>query len=176
MSGFFAKTMRNKPQCGPWRVLASAMSLPYILLVNSERRYERLAGRHLLASGFRFASASSNNEARRLTLIEVPSVLMADLDHDPRSSVRFLNDLRRRAPQVKVLWVTAHLDAAEIEKVRAGGANGLLFKDADGPTTVRALRTLCAGGEFFEEDQPTRKRSEIRALSMDERIEKLIGR
>jgi len=150
------------------------MTQPYVLLADSDRRYEQLLTPHLEATGFRFACAYSTKEARSLALLEMPSVLLLDLDHNAREGVRLLLDLRSRDKNVPVLWVSSHVGALEIEKVKAAGAQGLLWKDADGHTTVRAIRTVSEGGTFFEDNQPTRKSSGIRSLSMDERLSKLV--
>ncbi len=151
------------------------MTQPFILLADSERRFEVALGPHLRASGFRFASASSTKEARSVTVVELPALLVVDLDRNPRDAVRLIADLTKRAPHLRILWVSARVAKEEIDKVRSSGAHGLLWKDTDGPTTIRAIRTILGGEDFFEEDQPTRKSSGVRALSMDQRIDKLMS-
>lgn len=150
------------------------MTQPYVLLADSDRRYEQLLSPHLEATGFRFVCAYSTKEARSLALLEMPHVLLLDLDHNAREGVRLLLDLKNLGTDVPVLWVTSHVGPLEIEKAKASGSQGLLWKDADGNTTVRAIRTVAEGGTFFEENQPTRKSSGIRSLSMDERLSKLV--
>ena len=146
----------------------------YVLLAESDSRYAEILAPLLESANYRFNSAYSLKEALSLAVVEAPSVLLLDMDHPPRESMRLLMDMKTQGLEVPVVWVSAHVSESAIARVRASGAKGLLSKETDAKTTLEAIKVAIEGGKFFQRYQPARKSSGIRSLSMDDRLSKLL--
>lgn len=146
----------------------------YVLLVETDSDYAASLKEALEEGGIRVEVTSTSMEARRMAERCEPVALLLDLDHPPRESVRLLCDLHARYMNPPVLWLSAHVNQAGIERVSSAGAHGLLSKSTDAATSVAAVRAVIAGKTFFFENQPEARTSGIRTLGESERLLRLL--
>jgi DNA-binding NarL/FixJ family response regulator len=122
------------------------------VLVADDHAVVREGIRHVLAAthGFDIAGeAASGREAVDLASSCDPDVVVLDVSMPDGTGLEVIGDVRRVAPQARVLILSVH-DEAEyvLEAVRAG-AHGYLRKDSS-PTELRdAVRTVDRGESFF---------------------------
>jgi len=62
-------------------------------------------------------------------------------------------------PGVRVLMLSATLDARAVAESAQAGAAGFLFKDGDAAALIGAIRTVAAGGTAWPEDHPSEPRA-----------------
>jgi len=58
-------------------------------------------------------------------------------------------EIRRRHPEIRLLFITAEADATLAARVFALGGSGLLLKQNRSPEVLEALRTLADGGHYL---------------------------
>ena len=58
--------------------------------------------------------------------------------------------LKRDAPDVKVLALTVYEDRGHLRKLLKAGASGYILKLATGEELIRALRVVAAGGVYLD--------------------------
>lgn len=111
-----------------------------------------------------------------------PDVVLMDLTMPGRGRIAAAADVRRAAPQAKILVLTMHEDEAYARLAASAGASGYVLKRALAGELVSAIRTVHQGGRhappelaaaFSEpESEPTAfraRRAPIRVLSDRER-------
>ncbi len=93
---------------------------PHVLLVDDEPRFRELMGSVLPSWGYRVSSARSAEDARRVEAAAAEAadpvdLLLLDLNLPGAGGLDFLEDLRRRRPDVPVIILTGYgdLDAAQ---------------------------------------------------------------
>ena len=62
-------------------------------------------------------------------------------------------------PGVRVLMLSATLDARAVAESAQAGAAGFLFKDGDAAALIGAIRNVAAGGTAWPEDHPSEPRA-----------------
>jgi DNA-binding NarL/FixJ family response regulator len=85
----------------------------------------------------------------------MPDVLVLDLsmpgsDGDVGDVGDFAAAVRRRAPSVRVLVLTAHEESAYVATTLKAGVAGYLLKRAAPDDLVRAIRSVVAGGTYLD--------------------------
>jgi DNA-binding NarL/FixJ family response regulator len=74
-----------------------------------------------------------------------PDVVLLDLSLPGRPAARVIDELRHRAPAVRVVVLTATLDPQLVRDTLAAGASGFLLKEITRRGLVSALRSAVAG-------------------------------
>ena len=118
-----------------------------VLLVDEHRLF-REALRILLAREQEFVvvgDAADGREALELIPTLQPHVVVTDLHLGPDSSVRHLEEIHTRFPDVALLVLTAFRAHDVAARVRSAGARGYLLKDQDLSEFLSALREVRAG-------------------------------
>jgi NarL family two-component system response regulator LiaR len=129
------------------------MNAPVIrVLVADDHAIVRTGIRHVLETepGFTvIAEASNGAEALALAIELSPDVAVLDISMPGLSGLQTAAELRRRAPETRILMLSMH-DNAEyvIESLRAG-VHGYLLKDSAAAELGSAIRAVCRGESFF---------------------------
>ena len=83
------------------------------------------------------------------TLARQPDVAVLDITMPGGGGLEAARQIRRQAPEVRILILSMHLQPEYLlESVRAG-AHGYLVKDAAASELVTAVRSVCAGDSYY---------------------------
>ena len=138
------------------------------VLVADDHAVVREGIRHVLAAthGFDIAGeAASGREAVALAGSVEPDVVVLDVSMPNGTGLEVIGDVRRAAPQARVLILSVH-DEAEyvLEAVRAG-AHGYLRKDSSPAELRDAVRAVDRGESFFSPAMAARLSDALRVES-----------
>lgn len=101
------------------------------------------------ASDLRVAFEAGDGDALLDALRAQPvDVVVLDLSMPGLSGMALIERLKTDFPQVAVLVLTMHADAAYALRAFRAGANGYLTKDGGGAELVQAIRKVAAGGGY----------------------------
>jgi DNA-binding NarL/FixJ family response regulator len=92
--------------------------------------------------------ASDESGLRDLLRTEKPRVLLFDFEALGPGGESMISRLRRESPATRFLVLATRSGAETVERVLRSGASGLVGKELDLETVVRAIRTV-AGGEVW---------------------------
>ena len=90
-------------------------------------------------------NASDESAIRDLLRTEKPRVLLFDFEALGPSGESLISRLRRESPTTRFLVLATRSGADTVERVLRAGASGLVGKELDFETVVRAIRTVAAG-------------------------------
>jgi DNA-binding NarL/FixJ family response regulator len=93
--------------------------------------------------------ARNGEQARDLALALQPDVLLLDLGLPALDGLGVMEALRRANASVKVLVVTARMDAQSIRSALSLGAAGYLPKNEDSDELLLAIRRVAAGRRYI---------------------------
>jgi len=79
-----------------------------------------------------------------------PDVLVLDLTMPGRSSLDALSEIRRCAPDTRVVILTMEADPAMARRAMAAGASGYVLKEAADTDLVEAIRRAVAGASYLD--------------------------
>lgn len=120
--------------------------------------------------------ASDGHAAVRLTLQQVPDVLILDLKLPGLDGLDVLNELRAHGAPTRVLVLTSASGPTGPALALQAGAAGFLYKDVDPDALVRAIRSVHDGHTVLASDaaglvaaRPSADSRGIRALTARER-------
>ena len=85
------------------------------------------------------------HKAEKLT----PDVVLMDINIPRVNGLTATAEICRRAPQARVLALTAHHNPEYVQRVIAAGARGYVLKDATPQELMSAIQTIHQGGTFF---------------------------
>ena len=91
------------------------------------------------------AEASTGAEAVALTLKHRPDVAVLDIQMPEMSGVEAARQIKVKAPEVRVLVLTAYDDDPYIFAMLQAGASGYVLKNASSEELVRAVRAVAEG-------------------------------
>ena len=104
-----------------------------------------------MEEAFEIASASSDGEAALADILASdPDVAIIDLSMPKLDGVQVIARLRAERPDLKMLALTVHEDAAYLHQVLRAGADGYLLKRSAAEEVVRAIRDVSAGHRFID--------------------------
>ena len=113
--------------------------------------------RSSLARSFQIAAIAHDGDALLALLPGTPAeCLLLDISLPGRNGLELIPLVRERAPSLKVLVVTMHLDRALAEAALHAGASGFIPKDAGLEELERAIREVLAGGRYLSPRIPPR--------------------
>jgi DNA-binding NarL/FixJ family response regulator len=90
-------------------------------------------------------TAGSLGDARRQMLVEAPDVLLIDHRLPDGYGVQALPELKRLAPQMRIVLMSASVEDAALVQAIENGASGFLSKTATVEELVQAIRAAAAG-------------------------------
>ena len=100
---------------------------------------------------FEIASASSDGETAVADILESrPDVAIIDISMPKLDGVQVIARLRAERPDLKMLALTVHEDAAYLHQVLRAGADGYLLKRSAAEEVVRAIHDVSAGHRFID--------------------------
>lgn len=95
------------------------------------------------------AEVGDGAAAVRQTIEQRPDVAVLDITMPQGGGLEAARQIRARAPEVRILILSMHLQPEYLlESVRAG-AHGYLVKDAAAGELVLAVREVCAGNSYY---------------------------
>uniref|UniRef100_A0AAU3GSZ2 Response regulator transcription factor n=1 Tax=Streptomyces sp. NBC_01401 TaxID=2903854 RepID=A0AAU3GSZ2_9ACTN len=129
------------------------------------------------------AEAADGREAVELARSQRVDVALLDIQMPVMDGLTALGELRRAAPQVRVLILTTFGERHNVLRALSGGSAGFLLKDSAPAELMRAVRAA-AGGEAYLSPGATRHVVDSlatggttqRAEDARRRLEKLTGR
>lgn len=96
-------------------------------------------------------AAGSGEEALLLLEISRPELLVVDLHLPNMDGLRFVRLAKQRLPGVRALIVSALRDVLTLTRVKEGGVEGYLEKDAEPSDLHAAFKVVCEGGRYFSD-------------------------
>lgn len=93
--------------------------------------------------------AATGRQAVALTLKLRPAVVVMDIAMPLLNGLEATRQIRRLAPDAKVLVLSAHSDDAYVERVTTLGATGYLIKQTSSHFLSEAIREVHKGNTFF---------------------------
>jgi DNA-binding NarL/FixJ family response regulator len=78
-----------------------------------------------------------------------PNVLVLDLMIPRLHGLEVIRQVRRDAPQTKIIILSMHADEHYVVEALRNGASGYVLKDAFGDDLVEAVKTVCAGRRYL---------------------------
>ncbi|MEO1165457.1 MAG: protein kinase, partial [Chloroflexota bacterium] len=91
------------------------------------------------------AQAQDGDEALEKTLEQMPDVLLLDLNMPGKNGLDALPDIRKQAPEVKVLVLTGRDEDNYIMRALRAGAHGYVLKSTDEEKLVESIRQVMQG-------------------------------
>jgi len=91
------------------------------------------------------AEAKTGNEAVSKTLKHKPAVLLMDVMMSETDGLDALEKIRNKAPNVKVVMMSAHDNPTYVARSVAMGAEAFLLKDTSGQDIVAAVKRAARG-------------------------------
>jgi two-component system NarL family response regulator len=82
-------------------------------------------------------------------------LVLLDLNMPKLDGIEALKSLKNAFPQTKVLVFTSYDQPKLIQEIRELGAEGYLLKNVPSGVLKNAIRTVAAGGTWFEAKKPT---------------------
>lgn len=96
------------------------------------------------------AEATNGAVAVELTLEHRPDVAVLDIQMPVISGIEATRQIKVKAPEIRILVLTAYDDDPYIFAVLQAGASGYVLKNAPASELVRAVRTVAAGGSAMD--------------------------
>ena len=128
----------------------SGASLITVMLVD-DHRLVRAGLRHVLEAHpdiVVVAEASSGEESLELARSHRPAIVLMDINMPGIGGLEATRRLLQRAPEIKVIAVTMHIDEPYPSRLLSIGAAGYLSKDAAADEVVAAIRRVSQGGHY----------------------------
>jgi DNA-binding NarL/FixJ family response regulator len=99
---------------------------------------------------FEVVGEAENGKAL-LTLIESVSVdvLLVDISMPLLNGIEAIAQMKKISPSLKFIMLTMHEEAEYILKSIQAGANGYLLKNVEPEELEKAIKTVAAGGKYF---------------------------
>jgi two-component system, NarL family, nitrate/nitrite response regulator NarL len=145
--------------------------VPIRVIVADDHAIVRTGIRHVLESepGFTVIGEASNGaEAIELARTLTPDVAVVDISMPGTSGLQVTQELRRLAPDTRVLILSMH-DNTEyvLESVRAG-AHGYILKDTAATELRNAIHAVRRGESYFSPPIARRLTAVVRGITEDE--------
>lgn len=96
------------------------------------------------------AEATNGTEAVNLTLEHWPDVAVLDIQMPEMTGIEAARQIKAKAPEIRILVLTAYDDDPYIFAVLQAGASGYVLKNAPARELVRAVRAVAAGGSAMD--------------------------
>ncbi|HQU83262.1 MAG TPA: response regulator transcription factor [Pyrinomonadaceae bacterium] len=94
--------------------------------------------------------ASDGREAVELARKLIPDVVLMDISMPNLNGLTAAAQLKRIAPEIKILTLTRHNDSAYLSELIQAGVNGYVLKQSSAKELIRAIRTIAAGENFLD--------------------------
>jgi RNA polymerase sigma factor (sigma-70 family) len=124
------------------------------VLVVDDHAIVRAGLRRLLGErdGTEVLEAASGEEALEMAQVDVPDLVLLDLNLPALGGLELLRRLVRAAPAMPVLVFSQHSEAIYAAKAMEAGARGFVSKNAAPEELLEAVEAILAGGTAIEKD------------------------
>ena len=95
------------------------------------------------------AEAGDGREAIKKALELLPDVVILDIAMPRLNGVEAVQQIVRRAPNIRVLVLSMYVDEAYVNRTVRAGALGYLLKDSADVDLIRAVAAVSSGKSFF---------------------------
>ncbi len=96
-------------------------------------------------------TASTTREALSRMEADPADTVVLDIGVGGLAGLDLVQDLKIRVPKLRILCFSGHEEFFYAERALRAGALGYLMKTADGPTLIRATRSVLSGRIFLSE-------------------------
>ena len=110
------------------------------------------------------AEARSGQEAIDSISQAKPDVILMDGSMPRMNGMETTRRLRQLQPDLKIIALTLYEQTTYLEEMVAGGASGYVLKTGSPAEIIAAVRTVAAGGTYFEQSIPRRESASQRNL------------
>ena len=100
--------------------------------------------------------AVSGREVLSLLHNHTPNLLLLDINMPGLNGFEVLKQVKAIYPKIKVIMLSTYNEEHLIEKAKAGGANGYLFKNAEKSELLQVMRLVAQGQSCFPYKQPVK--------------------
>ena len=98
--------------------------------------------------------AANGKEVLGLLHTNAPNLLLLDINMPGINGFEVLKRVKSYYPKIKVIMLSTYNEEHLIEKAKAAGANGYLFKNAEKSELLRVMRLVAQGQLCFPYKQP----------------------
>lgn len=98
--------------------------------------------------------AANGKEVLGLLHTNTPNLLLLDINMPGINGFEVLKRVKYYHPKIKVIMLSTYNEEHLIEKAKAAGANGYLFKNAEKSELLKAMRLVAQGELCFPYKQP----------------------
>jgi two-component system nitrate/nitrite response regulator NarL len=96
--------------------------------------------------------AGNGKELLELIKAKQPNVILLDVDMPVMSGRQCLGIIKLRFPDIKVIMLSLHKDAALMNECMGNGASAYLHKDVDMEDLIAAIRSVHTEGVYFNKE------------------------
>ncbi|WP_295796671.1 response regulator transcription factor [Mucilaginibacter sp.] len=100
--------------------------------------------------------AINGREVLSLLHNHTPNLLLLDINMPGLNGFEVLKQVKAIYPKIKVIMLSTYNEEHLIEKAKAGGANGYLFKNAEKNELLQVMRLVAQGQSCFPYKQPVK--------------------
>ena len=124
------------------------MTKKYTILLADDHSILRAGLRSILDSQPEFevvAEVDNGKDALQTAIALKPSLLLTDLSMPKTNGTECVRELKKRAPEVKVLVLTMHAGEEHIHAALNAGADGYILKDDSHDELISAIKNVLSG-------------------------------
>ncbi len=124
------------------------MTKTYTILLADDHSILRAGLRSILDSQPEFevvAEVDNGKDALQTAIALKPSLLLTDLSMPKTNGTECVRELKKRAPEVKVLVLTMHAGEEHIHAALNAGADGYILKDDSHDELISAIKNVLSG-------------------------------
>jgi len=124
----------------------------YRVLIAEDHTILRDGLRSLLAGSEEFevvGEAQDGRDAVRAAESLLPDIVLMDLSMPKMSGLGAIKEIKRQAPEVKILALTVHKSEEYVLATLKAGANGYVLKDATHAELLMALKNIVRGKRYL---------------------------
>jgi DNA-binding NarL/FixJ family response regulator len=94
--------------------------------------------------------AGDGRTAVRLAQELKPDIVLMDVSMPELNGLVAAAQLKRIAPDIKIITLTRHTDEAYIKELLQAGVSGYVLKQSSSVELIRAIRTVANGGKYID--------------------------
>lgn len=128
-----------------------------VAIVDDDAIVRSALASYLQAGGFDVVHQATNGEEALLAIARTPvDVVIMDVRMPKMDGIRATSELRRQAPNTKILIITSFDEDEAVRDALSAGANGFLLKDTSPGGLAEAVRTVMRGSSVVSPGPITR--------------------
>ena len=124
------------------------MTKTYTILLADDHSILRAGLRSILDSQPEFevvAEVDNGKDALQTAIALKPSLLLTDLSMPKTNGTECVREVKKRAPEVKILVLTMHAGEEHIHAALNAGADGYILKDDSHDELINAIKNVLSG-------------------------------